>query len=201
MHTLADILPDAMKAQRAAPLLPYETIVNSGFMPHLERNPKRVSRNLADAFKAARMDGTWPLLVWGDAGTGKSRFALIVHDWYGGKFYDFHDLVGDYQLCRLGDLYDEDHINRPKIHDRRFWEMIGEYRIVIVDEIGMRKDTDHSRECLTRLLNTRECKPLLLISNLSPEEIAAHYDDRIASRMCSGKVVRVYGDDMRLGKR
>lgn len=177
------------------------------WMPDLERDPEKVPKELSDAFRACRTaKAPWPLMVHGSVGSGKSRFAMLCHDWYGGAFFDFAALVGEYGSLRRGTLTADGSNMILEGGDwtvrEAYWvEALKRPRIFILDDIGRRSDSDAAtaRELLSRLLDARENQPSLLISNLNPQQIERLYDDRIASRMCAGTVVKVEGQDRRIG--
>lgn len=182
----------------------------TGWLKGVERRPDLVPANLREAFKACRKGkAPWPLMVHGGAGAGKSRFAMLVKDWYGGLLIDFADIQAEYVRLRRGELIADDSLILNTGGDwkvsERYW--IGElktHRIATLDDIGRKGDTETStaRECLIRFMDARLCMPVVLISNLSPEQLADPniYDDRVASRMCAGTVVNVGDTDMRLEK-
>lgn len=60
----------------------------------------------------------------------------------------------------------------------------------VCDEIGSRNTvSDAHYEILKKLIDLRESKPSVYISNLAPNRIAEVYDDRIASRLQGGTVI------------
>lgn len=168
----------------------------------LARDPEKVPKAIADAFKACRKGkAPWPLFISGDAGGGKSRFALLVNDWYGGIVSDFANIVDEYRLCKCGELRDERYENAPIMREASYRQRMREFSLVVVDDIGQRDDSDHARETLMMILNEREGPhPTVLISNLPLSKLSALYDDRVASRMAAGTVVSVHGTDMRLDR-
>lgn len=40
---------------------------------------------------------------------------------------------------------------------------------------------------------------MVVTGNLDPKKLGEVYDDRIMSRLCAGTVIKVIGNDMRLG--
>jgi DNA replication protein DnaC len=87
---------------------------------------------------------------------------------------------------------------RP-IGQAELWDEIARCPLVVLDELGARERvSDWSYDCVKRLLDEREGKPLLAVSNLDPEALTRVYDDRIASRLTQGAVQFVGGPDRRL---
>lgn len=167
--------------------------------PFVDRDPQQVPTKLADAFRQCRLGAApWPLFAWGKVGTGKSRFGLVASDWYGGRLVDFSAIVDEFKAVRCGTFLDPFKTVDCVMSESSWLERIAGYRLLICDEIGTRESSEHARETVTRILNARECSPLVLISNLSPVEIARVFDERVSSRFCAGTVVRVDGEDRRL---
>lgn len=82
-----------------------------------------------------------------------------------------------------------------------FWRDVSSVPLVVLDEIGSRdRVTDHHYDAVKRVLDERMNRPLVLISNLSLEEVERLYDDRIASRMGAGTVMNVQGKDRRIAR-
>ena len=174
--------------------------------PELPRAAGMVPLELSSAFTECRMGAKpWPLYVYGDVGTGKTRFALLVNDWYGGRFFDFADLWAEYVTLCKGELRAEASIVSPLAGDAlvsqgKWFDVLKASRLVILDDVGRRKDTEGgtARELLCRLLDVREGLPTICIGNLTPKEIESNYDARTASRMCGRSWVCVRGKDRRL---
>lgn len=173
--------------------------------PELPREVVMVPLDLSDAFTRCRMgEAPWPLYVYGDVGTGKTRFALLVNDWYGGRFFDFADLWAEYVVLLKGDLAAEPSVvvsaGGDAIVSQHLWfQLLKASRLLILDDVGRRKDTEGgtARELLCRLLDVREGLPTICIGNLTPKEIETNYDARTASRMCGRSWVCVRGKDRR----
>lgn len=68
----------------------------------------------------------------------------------------------------------------------------------MIDEIGTRESTHHRYDTMHGLLEARKGKPMIITGNLPIETVATVYDDRVASRLCAGTMVRIIGDDRRL---
>jgi chromosomal replication initiation ATPase DnaA len=107
-----------------------------------------------------------------------------------------HDLIKAQQ-----DRLETTGLHPVRISVREFEEDIRKARIVVLDELGGRtQTTDHHYEAVKMVLDEREGQPLILITNLIPADLAAVYDDRIASRCAAGTVVDLSQfPDRRLG--
>ena len=180
--------------------LPYQPVPPEvRIRPQVPRKVELVPPELKTAIRNCRLAlSPWPLFIWGGVGTGKTRFALLVHDFFGGRLAEFSELVDEFRSAKCGTLRDTLRLGEPLMSEVAWLNRISAHRLLVIDEIGLRETTDHARETLSRVLNVRECLPTLLVSNLSPAEIATNFDERVASRMCVGTVVHVAGGDRRL---
>jgi DNA replication protein DnaC len=67
------------------------------------------------------------------------------------------------------------------------WREAETTRLFVLDELGLRANpTDAQFDAIHTLLDKRERRPLVCISNLSLDELAATYDHRIAARLAEG---------------
>jgi hypothetical protein len=78
-------------------------------------------------------------------------------------------------------------------------------RLVVLDEIGARqKVTDLHYSAVKEFADVRELDHsgvAIYISNLEPAQLAAVYDDRIASRLLCGTWFKLDGKDRRMGEK
>jgi DNA replication protein DnaC len=75
------------------------------------------------------------------------------------------------------------------------WRDVRRANLLALDELGARMNvSDHHYECVKRLMDAREGKPTVYISNFAVAELATVYDDRIASRLAFGTVLACQGD-------
>jgi len=79
------------------------------------------------------------------------------------------------------------------------WRHAKEEPLVIVDEVGASKN-DREYQALKRLADMRVNKPILWLSNLSPQGLREAFDERLFSRLCCGTVVEVQGPDQRFSR-
>ncbi len=202
MRRLETNLDTLLRDDRFSVLKQQQSLVK--LMPDLYRDPDRVPRKLRDAFNECRKGRSpWPLLVAGSVGIGKTRFCLLVNDYYGGRYDELSILADEFAMVRRGEFRDLRWTTQPKVFERDWLNMMRDERIVIVDDIGRREDeSEHVRDTLIRILNSREGgRPLVLVSNLDAETLAKVYGDRIASRMNAGTVMDLAGKDKRTGGR
>jgi DNA replication protein DnaC len=97
------------------------------------------------------------------------------------------------------DRLTSDDVEQYRITVPYFWQRIREASFVVLDELGCRdRVSDHVYEAVKRLLDEREGRPLMVLSNLDLEAIEKLYDDRLTSRLAAGTVVELIGPDMRV---
>lgn len=168
--------------------------------PNIYRSKHLLDDRVREAFNglvAGRKP--WPLFLFGDVGTGKTCAALALLDMTMGQFWDLPDLVETLNAARNGEVRSPDGGYYTSPGD--VWETWGTCKVATLDEIGTRtKPTDFQYEVLRRAIDVRlnGRLPLVCVSNMSLEQIARQYDDRVASRMASGTVLEVRGNDRRL---
>lgn len=155
---------------------------------------------LRTAIRAAVLAETpWPLVVHGPAGCGKTCAALCVLDHAGGEYHTAAGLCETIIRAQQGRLEWSHEGRGGMLWPEQFWRKLAAASLVVLDELGSRERvSDHHYECVKRVLDDRAGKPLIVLSNLGLEKIASLYDDRIASRLAAGTVVRMEGDDRRL---
>jgi chromosomal replication initiation ATPase DnaA len=146
----------------------------------------------------------WPLLLHGAAGRGKTCAALCLLDHARGWYRALPDLLDEVIAVQKGQAVTKGLVNEgggQLVTVPAFWKEVGSTPLFVLDELGCRDSvSDHHYQTVKRLLDVRECRPLVVISNLSPEAIERLYDDRVASRLAAGTVVELFGDDRRLAR-
>jgi len=172
---------------------------NRRLLPDHPRDREQVPAAARAAANRVNGDGgPWPLVFLGAVGTGKTCAALCLAD-HVLERTEYHDLPG------WGLRLDQARAGRLET-DRGYavsvvgcWSGWAEAGLGIIDEIGGRERvSDAQRESLLTLLGKRAFRPSIYISNLTIEQLADVYDDRIASRLAGGTVVVFDGPDRRL---
>lgn len=70
--------------------------------------------------------------------------------------------------------------------------------LMVLDDIGVREASGAAMDALLWTLNARQNLPLIVTGNLAPEKLVDVLDTRAVSRLCSGTVIEVTGQDRRL---
>jgi DNA replication protein DnaC len=148
-------------------------------------------------------EAPWPFFCHGPAGTGKTCAALCLLDHLagGGEYHTAASLAELLAQAQQGRLtwYREGY--GGTVWPEKVWEGVRRECLVVLDELGAReKVSDHQYECVKRLLDERQGRPLVALSNLDLQALARVYDDRIASRLAAGTVLRLEGEDRRLAR-
>lgn len=160
----------------------------------VELRANRSLREVAEGVRkligdTARERSDWPLFFFGPPGRGKTYAALSLLDrcYHPYKYYttaSLRQLLIDAQQGRETPDYPFG------ISPAEVWRSIESSNIVVLDEIGVDQNvSDYHSEAVCGVLDRRDGLPLVVISNLTPSQIATVYDDRIHSRMCCGTLV------------
>lgn len=137
---------------------------------------------------------TWPLALYGNAGSGKTCAALLALEWSGKTAYyttlpRFCERVGDAMHGRL------ETTTGYKLQTEDVWQEWCRVEIAVMDELGTRdKVSDHHYETLKNALDYREGLATIYISNLGRTQLAKDYDRRITSRLSAGTTATLTGD-------
>jgi len=159
-------------------------------LPEIKRSMSLVDSQLRDVLRdLANGVRPWPLLLTGAAGGGKTFAALSLCDFVQTAGFWTLETACDAILAR-GDE------KARLIREARVKNLL------VLDEIGIRDRTgDLERTTLKRILDLREQlqgRRTVVISNRTPSELAAVYDDPIVSRLACGTRFTLDGADRRM---
>lgn len=203
--TLASAKPSVVKLKlNPEPRLTY--------FPEMARDPEQIAPDLRETIKAlVNGKAPWPLFLHGPAGVGKTCAALCVLDRAysigayrveieGKEFYTVDQPSGIYRTAQeICDVLFSEHGKVRRTKTDATWKEWTEARLAVLDELGSREKVgDFVYNTTKALLDVRAGKPLIVISNLDLAALAVLYDDRITSRLASGTVVKVDGEDRRI---
>ncbi len=160
---------------------------------------------------------THSTFIQGATGTGKTHLACaILREMISQNLYQhwktrdvesylhtvFVSLPEFFQLIRDTFNRVQDDKEKTDFINEKFLNIFTNYEWIVLDDLGVQKPTEWVVEMLYVYVEQRYVtqRPIILTSNLSLDEIALRYDDRIASRireMCTH--VQLEGRDRRLG--
>jgi DNA replication protein DnaC len=167
-------------------------------LPHKKREIAAIEAPLRQLLRnLVSGQASWPLFLYGQAGSGKTCAALCLLDYCRGQYWTAAD------WCEALILAGKGHFVWPLDKKPRtpagLWEGARKCSVLVLDEIGLRKEvSDFHYECVKRLLDIREGRPLVCISNSTLSQIGRLYDDRVSSRLAAGSVYAMASDDRRL---
>jgi len=159
--------------------------------PASERVPMQIRQASRSVWTG---ESRWPLVLIGEAGSGKSCAALLTLHWHEGNgwYLPFAAWCSRLALAKHGEL--QTSAGFP-LSERETWQEYERATLTVLDDIGLReKPTDHQYDALKRALDVREHLPSIYISNLTIEDLAKLFDDRVASRLLAGTVAYVEDD-------
>ena len=175
----------------------FENFDSSGFegadAQTMERTLK-MAREFADNF--GRESGS--LLLIGKTGTGKTHLSSAIGQVVIRKGFDViydsaQNILSDFENDRFKSSY-----GQRDFHSDRYYEC----DLLIIDDLGTEFQTPFTLSCIYNLLNTRQNKGLstIISTNLSGEELARKYEDRIYSRLIGkdSKILAFVGKDRRI---
>lgn len=167
-----------------------------------EKAKERMKMNLALAKNyvrdfAKKQDN---LLLIGSTGTGKTHISTaiareLIHQGYDVIYDSTQNIISDFEADRFRNGYGREESKSEKYLD---------CRLLIIDDLGTEFSNQFTLSTIYNLLNTRQNKglPTIISTNLSPEELAKKYEDRIYSRIIGSdcKVLAFMGKDRRVSK-
>jgi DNA replication protein DnaC len=128
------------------------------------------------------------LVIVGPAGTGKTRAAVAAAR----VRFDAGDRIGFWPATGLLDAMRPDGtVDFDRVLDAD---------LLVLDDLGAQKSSEWVQERLDRIMDGRwsEERPVVVTSNLTPEQLARWVGERVWSRLQDGAVtVRMSGQDRR----
>lgn len=137
------------------------------------------------------------LLVMGDAGPGKTHMGCAI-------VRTMYELGKRATFARAADLYREvrESYNGGRSTETEILQSYCSTPMLILDDNGAGSLSDHERRILLDILDRRgnDCRPTVVTTNLSLDQIRDLMDERISSRLKDYLAVAFTGADRR-GKR
>lgn len=165
-----------------------------------EKVEEKMRANLAAAKNYVKnfANASENLLLIGPTGTGKTHISTaiagaLIHNGYDVIYDSTQNIISDFEADRFRSGYGS--------YESRSEKYL-ECRLLIIDDLGTEFTNQFTVSTLYNLLNTRQNKglPTVISTNLSPEELAKKYEDRIYSRIIGSgcRVLAFYGKDRRI---
>ena len=138
------------------------------------------------------------LLLIGKTGTGKTHVSSAIAREVIEKGFDViydsaQNIINDFENDRFKSDY-----GHKDYHSERYLEC----DLLIIDDLGTEFSTPFTLSCIYNLLNTRQnrCLSTIISTNLSAEELARKYEDRIYSRIVGSgsRILAFEGKDRRI---
>lgn len=148
------------------------------------------------------MQSQWPLYLFGQQGRGKTCLAALLHQVWPARavWYDVAELLANVKVCRRDGSVDVAGSDGRafEFSEAALFDRLANAGLLTIDDLGIRTPTDVDVEILTRAVNARAGKPLIVTSNLRPDELNVAFGARLASRLLAGVPLCLTGSDRRL---
>lgn len=169
------------------------------WLPKKIRDTTRVPPMIAHAMaKCGRGEWPWPLTLWGGPGIGKSCAGLLMSDWVEWSyFWTLKEMCEEYRKALMGELFTESAYCAVKMNWADMDQMLGSSSLVVVDELGEGRASEHVLTVLRSVLDAREGKATMFLSNHSPRKLERLYGAPIMSRIQAGTVIECKLPDRR----
>lgn len=146
---------------------------------------------------AAEFDLSAPsLLFHGETGLGKTHLSLaiageVIQNGFGVVYGSAQNLLTKLEKERFS--YQKEHFGETE-------QTLLDCDLLILDDLGAEFTTQFTVACIYNIINTRLNKrlPVIISTNLSPEELEQKYSRRVTSRIIASYVsLQVFGNDIR----
>lgn len=134
------------------------------------------------------------IFMYGETGLGKSHLSLAIAAEVIGKGYTVIYNSAQNILTKLSN------IQFGKVDDLTYEPMLLECDLLVIDDLGAEFRTQFTQAAVYNIINTRMNSglPTIISTNITLEELADIYTQRIASRIIGEyEVIRFVGDDIR----
>jgi len=169
-------------------------------LPGMRRSLAVIEPALREAIRAlVSAQAPWPLFLYGRTGTGKTCAALCLLDHSGGEYWTAARLTDDLNSALFGRLVCRGESGSSNVWPEQIWDRIKRTPLMVLDELGQRDKVSGAHyDVVKRVLDERQDRPLLVLSNLDIKGIDTLYDERVSSRLGAGTIVQLRGRDRRV---
>ncbi len=155
----------------------------------------------------------WPLFLTGAPGRGKSAAALCLCDLVRDSFYfRFTKFLKCLEWARQKEVsllrWRETGPDMPSkltnvsFNEANLYTTLKNAPLVCIDDLATRGGyTEPQYDLFYDLVEDRKLKPLIIVSNLSLQQLGEVFDDRILSRLARGTIFTLAGRDRRLDEK
>ncbi|MDO5733926.1 MAG: ATP-binding protein [Eubacteriales bacterium] len=150
-------------------------------------------------------EGAMNLFFYGDPGTGKTYLLAAIANALLQEGYIVSYLTADrfFQIMSKKRFLEQNFNPNPVEQDlnRRQLELLQSAALLIIDDLGIENPNAANYSELFQLFERRARgqKPLLIGSNISPDEFRENYDERLSSRLVgSFDLIQLMGPDLRV---
>lgn len=166
-------------------------------------NPSAVDPGLLASVIKACQESRWPLLLSGKTGVGKSCLAAMIASRIPGwRFISAAGLLGSIMQARMSETKTVTmRTMTGQLVERtesEIWRWIETAPILVLDDVGMRPETEARAEALLEVVNKRFQKPFIVTTNCDRQTLVEHVGARVFSRLVAGVQFAVTGPDRRL---
>jgi len=141
------------------------------------------------------------LLLYGRTGLGKTFICHCIAK----DLLDAGHTVLYLTAPRLFKIIEDYRFNRESMNEpEEMLEAISDVDLLILDDLGAEFVTIVTSSALFDIVNQRLLakKPMVISSNLSPQELERHYSERIVSRFAGHyRMIKFFGEDIRVMKK
>jgi DNA replication protein DnaC len=139
--------------------------------------------------------GEFALITGVKAGTGKTHLAVaMLREWFkiNGEYGLFVCAVD--MMQQLRGSFDDGTETESSLLLK--WKAV---KILCIDDIGTEKSSEYALSSLYQVINSRymDMKPTIITTNLTSIEIKERQSERLFSRISSGIIITMSGDDLR----
>lgn len=127
-------------------------------------------------------------ILFGSVGTGKTMLCkCIINRWASDEFRCYFIKINDFEKAFTEPITEskKNTHETKKAPDRILADQLTKYNLLVIDDLGAKKESDWIRDHILGVLDTRmqNKKPTFITTNLSPQQFTSKYGARIIDRL------------------